>query len=111
MRRWSWPVLSTLAALLLFALVVRAAEAPGDRLLTVNKQAGGRPYRIAVTGTVAYVAQDRFIRPLDVRMPTRRLRSAARTTCPRRRNLAVTARGCASTYNAVYVSTRANRVT
>ena len=56
-------------ALLGFAVTARAAQAPGDFLIVSNEQVGGRPYRMAVSGTLLYLGQDRIVRALDTTDP------------------------------------------
>jgi hypothetical protein len=114
MRRLPLLALIVLAAALSCASVaasprtvagMRAAKASGDLRLIVDQQAGGRPYRIAAIGTMAYVAQDRFIRALDAHAPSAPLAAGRPYSLPAAIT-SLTADGpwlYAATYNTLYV--------
>lgn len=109
-QRLSLIFLSALLALLASGVIAHAAHAPGDFIIVSNEQVGGRPYRVAVTGTLLYVGQDRIVRALDTTDPAAPVQAGLAYTLPGSiMGLAVDgARLYAATNGEVYIFSCAN---
>ena len=105
-------LLSAVLAFVASGLIAHAAQAPGDFIIISNEQVGGRPYRVAVTGTLLYVGQDRIVRALDTTDPAAPVQVGLAYTLPGSiMGLAVDAeRLYAATNGEVYIFSCANPV-